>query len=573
MPFDSSSRSASFSWLNISLAIVIVLGIFFRFYNLGLKVYWFDETMTSLRASGWNQPAWAATAFDSQPIAAGEFVNTYQYPNPDLPWRDTINALATHPEHSPLYYLAVRLWCSIVPHTVGFVRQLSAWIGLLVLPLTYWLARELFQERRVAQIATGLVAIAPVYIHYAQEAREYSLWTVTILLASATLLRVVSFYRPALRPVSWRSHWLWWLIYTIGVALMLYSHPFSAFVILSHGFYVLYIVGDRRQFQLLGAYVTASLLGVLAFVPWLWVVLQNVAAFLHNTQHTTQPLETPLYLYWGLNLSRTFLDFNQGTSPLNPTLYLFLGITVAAIGSLWWHERRSTAVFLLVLMGVMALGLMIPDIVQGGRRSHNIRYFIPCVIGLQLAVAAWLNRHLVARRVSSQTLQHWRNGMIGLLAVGVLSNAISSQTEVWWTKSASKSKHHPQIARIVNAAHWGIAIEDEAARDRASLNRAIASAKRAAKQATPAGTKPMPPRAIAVLSDETSGQILSLSHLLDPTITLILTPAGIAPTLSPDYDRVFLYRSSEALHTALTNRDQAQFKSYVSWLDEVITPD
>lgn len=570
MPFDSSSRSASFSWLNTSIAIVIVLGIFFRFYNLGLKVYWFDETMTSLRSSGWNQPAWAATVFDGQPISAGEFVDAYQYPRPDLPWQDTINALATHPEHSPLYYLAVRLWCSIVPHSVGFIRLLSAWISLLVLPLTYWLARELFSERRVAQIATGLVAISPVYIHYAQEAREYSLWTVAILVASATLLRVVSYYRPALRPVSWRSHWLWWLAYAISVAFLLYSHPFSAFVMLSHGLYVLYIAGERHQFQLLGAYITASILGILAFVPWLWVVVQNFSAFLYNTQHTTQPLDTPLYLYWGLNLSRTFFDFNQGTSPLNPTLYLFLAITIAAIGSLWWHERRSTAVFLLILMGVIALGLMIPDIVQGGRRSHNIRYFIPCVIGLQLAVAAWFNRHFVARRVSSQTVLRWRNGMISLLVVGVLSNAISSQMEVWWTKSASKSKHHPQIARIVNAAHWGVAIEDEASRDRASLNRAIASVKKAANESTPKGMTVTPPHSIAIISDETSGQILSLSHLLDPTITLILTPEGIAPTLSPDYDRVFLYRSSQALHTALANRDRAQFKEYVSWLDEMI---
>jgi hypothetical protein len=158
--------------------------------------------------------------------------------------------------------------------------------------------------------------------------------------------------------------------------------------------------------------------------------------------------------------------------------------------------------------------------------------------------------------------------MIALLAAGVLSIAISSQTEVWWTKSASKSKHHPQIARIVNAAYWGINIDDDASRDRATLNQAIAAAKRS--QA--AGTNPNPPRQIAILSDEMSGQILSLSHLLNPDITLILTPEGTTPTISTDYDRVFLYRSSEALHAALATRDRVQFKPYISWLDEVITP-
>lgn len=568
MPFDSSSRSASFSWLNTSIAIAIVLGIAFRFYNLGLKVYWFDETMTSLRASGWNQAEWAAAVFKGQPILAGDFVATYQYPDPDLPWQETINALATHPEHSPLYYVAVRLWCAIVPHTVGFVRQLSAWIGLLVLPLTYWLARELFEKPRVAQIATGLAAISPVYVHYAQEAREYSLWTVAIVFASAALLRAIGPYQPLLHPVSWTSRWPWWLAYAAGVALLLYAHPFSAFVLVAHGIYVGVVTQSRHRLQTLMAYIAASLLGVLAFTPWLWVVWQNFSEFLENTQHTNEPLNTPLPLYWGLNLSRIFMDFNQGTSPINPTLYICLGISILALISLWWHERRSTVIFLFALMGVMALGLMVPDIVSGGRRSHNIRYFLPCVIGLQLAVAAWLSRHLVMRRVAAQTLRQWRNGTIALLAVGILSNAVSSQMENWWTKSASKSKHHPQIARVVNAARLGLDLDEPVDRERSRLIRAIATATRAEAD----GTASTPAQSIALISDEPSGQILSLSHLLHPQITLILTPVGIAPTLPPNYDRVFLYRSSEALHSALATRDQAQFVEYVSWLDELIPP-
>jgi uncharacterized membrane protein len=570
MPFDSSSRSASFSWLNTSLAIAIVLGIVFRFYNLGLKVYWFDETMTSLRVSGWNQAEWVAASFDGQPMLAGDFVETYQYPDPDLPWSETINALATHPEHSPLYYVAVRLWCAIVPHTVGFVRQLSAWIGLLVLPLTYWLARELFEQPRVAQIATGLAAISPVYVHYAQEAREYSLWTVAILFASAVLIRAIGPHHPTLRPARWTSRWPWWLAYAAGVALLLYAHPFSAFVLLAHGIYVLFAVQARHQLRLLGAYITASLLGVLAFTPWLWVVWQNFSDFLENTQHTSEPLRTPLALYWGLNLSRIFVDFNQGTSPLNPTLYIFLGITIASVISLWWHERRSTVIFLLALMGVMALGLMVPDILSGGRRSHNIRYFLPCVTGLQLAVAAWLNRHLVMRRVAARTLRHWRNGTIALLAIGVLSIAVSSQMENWWTKSASKSKHHPQIARVVNAARLGIDLDDKADRERSRLIQAIAAATQT--EATGTDSEADPARQIAIVSDETSGQILSLSHLLSPQITLILTPAGIAPEISPDYDRVFIYRSSEALQAAIGTRDRAEIVPVMKWLSEAIRP-
>ena len=38
-----------FTWLKIFIAIILILGICFRFINIDQKVYWFDETITSLR--------------------------------------------------------------------------------------------------------------------------------------------------------------------------------------------------------------------------------------------------------------------------------------------------------------------------------------------------------------------------------------------------------------------------------------------------------------------------------------------------------------------------------------------
>ena len=543
MKLDSSSRSASLAWLSAAIATAIAFGIVFRFYNLGHKVYWFDETMTSLRISGWNQATWVATALDGQPQSVGAFVATYQYPDPDLPWRETLDALATHPEHSPLYYLGVRLWSHFVPNTVGFLRQLSAWIGLLVLPLTYWLAIELFEKPRVAQIALGLAAISPVNVHYAQEAREYSLWTVAILLGSATLLRAIGPERSNFSRRSGQTDGFngWWLAYGASVALLLYAHPFSAFVLLAHGLYVLFIAYGCRQWQKLMAYIGASVLGLLAFCPWLWIVWQNFDEFLSNTAHTSQQMKTPLPLYWGLNLSRIFFDVNQGTSPLSPTLYIFLWLTVAAIVTLWWFERRSAAVFLILLMGTISLGLMVPDILTGGRRSHNIRYFLPCAIGVQLAASAWIERHLVSRRVSASSLKRWKRGTIALFVCGALSIAVSSQNENWWTKSASKSRHHPEIARIANAARAG------------------------EFEGNTAGT----PQKIAIVSNEMSGQILSLSHLLDPQIDFILVPEGQTPEIPAGYDRVFIYRSSDALHEALSARGFS-IERVMSWLREAV---
>ena len=42
-------------WLRFLIIVLLVLGIFFRFVNLDRKFYWWDETYTSLRISGYTE--------------------------------------------------------------------------------------------------------------------------------------------------------------------------------------------------------------------------------------------------------------------------------------------------------------------------------------------------------------------------------------------------------------------------------------------------------------------------------------------------------------------------------------
>jgi uncharacterized membrane protein len=42
-------------WLQFLIVVVLVLGIFFRFANLGQKIYWVDESYTSLQISGYTE--------------------------------------------------------------------------------------------------------------------------------------------------------------------------------------------------------------------------------------------------------------------------------------------------------------------------------------------------------------------------------------------------------------------------------------------------------------------------------------------------------------------------------------
>ena len=219
------------SWLQFFIVTLLVLGVFFRFVNLDRKVYWIDETYTSLRISGHTETEFIQQVFDGHVVNLKE-LQKYQQPNPEKGLVSTINSLAVEsPQHPPLYYVMARFWGQWLGNSPAAIRSLSAIISLLVFPCVYWLCLELFGSL-TGWIAIALIAVSPFHILYAQEAREYSLWTVTIALSSAALLH-------AIRLKSIRS----WVIYAATVALGLYTFIFSIFVIIGHAVYVICYLG------------------------------------------------------------------------------------------------------------------------------------------------------------------------------------------------------------------------------------------------------------------------------------------------------------------------------------------
>lgn len=511
-----NDRTSTPIWLKRTVIILAILGIFFRFYHIDHKVYWNDEAMTSLRIAGYTEPELMQQVYNTGLIDVKTLLANYQYPNPNRTLKDSMEAFAQHPEHSPLYYVMARFWVQLFGHSIAILRSLSAWISLLIFPCTYWLCRELFASTTVAWIALGIVAICPFHVLYAQEAREYSLWTVTILLSSAALLKAIRLGEKSLlikaegKPPSKLFPMLssnsqasiaWWVLYGITVALGLYAYPFSGFVSIGHGLYVT-IIDQAQKLKIILAYFFASLLGFLLFSPWLWIVIQNFDKFINHTISRTNPSEN-LHLVWGLNLNRIFFDVNQGSSPLNPLLYITLFLAMYAIIVLCRTTPPKTWLFVLTLMGVTGLVLMVPDLLLGGRRSNNLRYAIPCIIGIQLAVSYLFSVKLnLTQKIDKQ---RWKSGIFALWFIGVVSCTVSSQVEVWWNKSYPKSRYNPPIAKLLN-----------------QVDRPL------------------------IISDEVPGRILSLSHLLNPDTQLQLVAGSSLPKLPFDHD-LFLYRSSEAL--------------------------
>ncbi|MBE9128561.1 MULTISPECIES: glycosyltransferase family 39 protein [unclassified Coleofasciculus] len=488
-------------WLRNLIVVSIVLGIVFRFYNLDRKVYWYDETMTSMRISGYTQEEVVQQAFDGEVITVDNFLERYQYPSPEKDLNDTLNALAGNPEHSPFYYLIARLWLQIFSHSVLSIRLLSALISLLALPCIYWLCLEVFGLSTVSWLAVAILAISPFHILYAQEAREYALWTVTILLSSAALLR-------AMRLKSLLS----WGIYGISVALGLYTHPFSAFVSIGHGIYVLVTEKFRWSKRLTG-YLFSSLGGLLVFVPWLLVVVDHFSKFVGNTASVNASREGFLPLFWGLNLSRIFFDFNQGTSAFSPLHYLSAFLAGYALYYLYRKASLNAWVFIITLMGVTGLALIGPDLILGGRRSSITRYAIPSYLGIQIAVAYLIAAKSTTINQDRGNSKPWRYVAIALVFCGIVSGVVSSQLPVWWHKSRSKSQYNPLVAGIINQAE-----------------------------------NPL------VISDQIPGIMFSLSHLLKPNTHLQFVVKPNIPEIPENFEPIFLYRPSDELKQGIEQK-------------------
>lgn len=498
--------------LRFLVITLLVLGVFFRFVNIDRKIYWGDEVFTSLRVSGYtlaemNQQLWNAG------VVGIENLQKYQYPSPDKSAVDTIKGLALEESQlPPLYFVMVRFWVQWFGNSVAVTRSFSAFISLLTFPCLYWLCHELFESSRIGWIAVALVAISPFHVLYAQEARPYTLWIVAILLSSASLLR-------AMRVRTKAS----WIIYTTTVTLGLYTHVLFGLVAIGHGIYV--VVTERfRLSRTLVSYLLASLAGLLTFVPWLVVIINKPAKSTISWINTKSTLLSSSTRWAGI-VSRAFLDVGVGPDdslkrliPLVPFILLLLALITYSIYFLYRQSPKRVWLFVLPLIGVTGLALMLPDFVLG-RRYGTTRFITPCILGIQLSLAYLIATQTTSLSISNHRQKLWKFVAVVLISFGVLSCAISSQAEIWWSKKPDDNKDNQKIAYIINQT-----------------------------------TQPL------LIKDGNLIPIQTLGYMLDPKVRLLLVRESNIPKIPDGFSDVFLFQPSESLKSGLERVDGSEVK-------------
>ena len=500
------------SWFRFLILTVLTLGVLFRFVNLDKKIYWHDENFTSLRVSGYTEAEIVKQVFNGQVIDVKD-LQKYRYPSRDKSLLDTINSLAIEePQHPPLYYIMVRFWMQLFGNQVAVTRSLSALISLLALPCIYWLCLELFNSSLVGWIAVALIAVSPFHVLYAQEAREYSLWTVTILASSAALLR-------ALRLNTIPS----WILYVVTIVLSLYTFLFSGLVMIGQGLYVLTREGFKFS-KVTSTYLLASLVGILTYVPWIFAIINNFSELNQRTSWTSD--KTPflsLVRTWVANPTRIFFDINLDAKSHLIFIVLPLLILWGLIGySIYFLCRKASkpvVVFILALIGVTVLVLVLPDLIIGGRRSSVSRYLIPSYLGIQLAVAYLFSLKLANPNFSRYRI--WQFGFLLLIISGIVSCGVSSQAEAWWIKKN-------RFDTIEN-----VQIINEASR----------------------------PLLISSNNRYNPGEILTLSYLLDPKVKLQLVTEPNLPKIPEGFSDILIFNPSKVLRKKLETEGKYTIKS------------
>jgi uncharacterized membrane protein len=265
------------------------------------------------------------------------------------------------------------------------IRSFSAVLSLLAFPCIYWLCLELFNSSLIGWLALTIVAISPFHILYAQEAREYSLWTGLILLSSAVFLRAMR--------LNTILSWVW---YSITLVMGLYCFPFTGLMALGHGLYAIFLEKFNFSGKILKAYLISSLISFLVFIPWLWISLKNLSVISQTTNWSANYKQSLPILSrnWVIGISRLFFDINIRHDSSFPYLLLMGIVTILVMilltYSIYFLVKNSALkvyLFILNLIGVTALCLILPDLTLGGIRSTVDRYLIPSYLGIQLCIA------------------------------------------------------------------------------------------------------------------------------------------------------------------------------------------
>jgi mannosyltransferase len=227
---------------------VLVLAAATRLVGLTREPFWIDEILSTDLSSGPAQQILHANA------------------------RDT---------HPPLYYLGLAWWRHVIGDGEAKIRGYSVLWSLIAVLAILLLGRELCGGFRGGLLAATLLALSPLAVYYAQEARMYAQLMALTTLAAFFLWRWLTAPANEGRP---STPIYWAMAFCLTGTLAAYTHYVGAVVMASQAIFAAVVLARRRLWARLGGLVAGSVVSALLFLPWLLFV-RALRGAVYDSEH------------------------------------------------------------------------------------------------------------------------------------------------------------------------------------------------------------------------------------------------------------------------------------------------
>lgn len=305
--------------------------------------------------------------------------------------RTSLNALvnaAAHDIHPPLYYILLSGWIHGAGISEFAIRFLSVFAGVLVIAVTFRIAREFF-DQDVATVAAVISALNAFQTYYAQETRMYiwvtlfgacSVWMMTRWLKPPRAKRRVSAARQIRRQTLALGGYV---VFTLAA---LYTNYYAFTLLLFQNLaFLVWLIGawraaEPRLRNTVFMWLGAQILVVLAYLPWLNFARQSLTSW----PGISEPLALP-EMTWRIGSAFvTALDNPTGLTALlvGAALVFFVGGLLPSrdlFRHSWWGIVLCALWALVPLLAMYFLSLTRP--------AYNPKFLLLATPGFLILVA------------------------------------------------------------------------------------------------------------------------------------------------------------------------------------------
>lgn len=328
---------------NYLLITILLLATALRVYHIDFQSIWLDEIHTMIEG------------------------------NPKMPYSEFYDIMILREQMPHLYFLGVKLFSFIFGHTTFVVRLFSALIGIVSVYAIYLLGKEI-KNKNAGVVAALILSVNYFHISYSQEIRPYVL---------LSLFTILSFYKLIifLKNSTTKNA----LYYGLFTALLINTHFFGLFVLVSQFIIILYFLFERPKSERKKFFVSAVVSGITTLILWIpsikiFIIVAKIKSF------WIQPPTPEVYT----GLFREFFGNAEGVIFISFILGIFYFIKVFGEKK----EENSTYIQNKTLFGfiILSIWIVITLLIPYVRTYLDIpmiisRYFISVLPAAILIVA------------------------------------------------------------------------------------------------------------------------------------------------------------------------------------------